>query len=275
MNKKIYEFFLRFIGSEDDSTTQGLYKLFQVALFAIVIVFFINLLSLGKSSFGEWGDFFGGVLNPILTFLTFMGLLITIVIQQKELKEARAEFKRSADALDEQSISMKRQSFENTFFQMLTQHNEIINSIDLVNAETSVTTRGRDCFKVFYNRLAKEYRSNEKKGNGKYSHESIAKLAYKNFWRDHESELAHYFRFLFNFIRFVDESEFKEGLYIKLLRAQLSERELLLLFYNTLTEQGKAFYPYVYEYQLFDNMPKMKILNKDHLELFEKQAYGE
>jgi hypothetical protein len=34
---------------------------------------------------GEWGDFFGGVLNPLLTFLTFMGLLITIILQQQEL----------------------------------------------------------------------------------------------------------------------------------------------------------------------------------------------
>ena len=100
---------------------------------AIFLVFLVNLLSIGKSGFGEWGDFFGGVLNPILTFLTFMGLLITIVIQQKELRESRRELKRSADALLEQVDNSRQQNFETTFFQMLATHNRIVDSIDLVS----------------------------------------------------------------------------------------------------------------------------------------------
>ncbi|GEP10257.1 hypothetical protein MGN01_21020 [Methylobacterium gnaphalii] len=40
---------------------------------------------------GQVGDFFGGVLNPLLTFLTFIGVLATIFLQREELKETREE----------------------------------------------------------------------------------------------------------------------------------------------------------------------------------------
>jgi uncharacterized protein YoxC len=65
---------------------------------------------------GQWGDLFGGFVTPILTFLTFMGLLITITTQKKELKETREELKRSTEALLSQHDAINRQIFESTFF---------------------------------------------------------------------------------------------------------------------------------------------------------------
>ncbi len=88
-NKKLDTFFNIFF--EDK---KGLQKLFKLAVFGVALVFAINLL-FNREGFGAWGDFMGGVLNPILSFLTFMGLLITIVLQQKELSEARVEFARN------------------------------------------------------------------------------------------------------------------------------------------------------------------------------------
>lgn len=40
---------------------------------------------------GQFGDFVGGVLNPIFSFLAFCGLLYTVNLQRAELKEARNE----------------------------------------------------------------------------------------------------------------------------------------------------------------------------------------
>lgn len=275
ISKKAYEAFLDIVDGEDSRTTKALYRLFLIAATAVLLVLFVNLFSIGKSSFGEWGDFFGGVLNPILTFLTFMGLLITIVIQQTELKESRKEFKRSADALDDQSKSLKKQNFESTFFQMLSLHNDIVNSVDLVEKESGNITKGRDCFRVFYTRLARLYRETKNKGKGKYPPESIAQVSYTLFWKDHQAELGHYFRYLYNLIKFVDESEFSEGLYIKLIRAQLSDQELFLLFYNSISVQGQKFRSYIEKYELFDNMPIIRILDESHLKLYPEKAYGE
>jgi hypothetical protein len=50
----------------------------------------INNRSLSSSpeQWGQFGDFFGGTLNPIYALLAFMGVLITIHLQAKQLEEA-------------------------------------------------------------------------------------------------------------------------------------------------------------------------------------------
>lgn len=40
------------------------------------------------SAYGQMGDFFGGLLNPVLAFASFMALLYTISIQSKELRHS-------------------------------------------------------------------------------------------------------------------------------------------------------------------------------------------
>jgi len=122
--------FLNLIGQTKDQTSRNLYRLFKIAAFATLIVFFINLTSLfGSPSYGTFGDFFGGILNPILTFLTFMGLLITIVLQQKELALTRQELHTSALALSQQAETQEKQRFEDTFFALLEQHNRLLDKI--------------------------------------------------------------------------------------------------------------------------------------------------
>lgn len=62
-------------------------------------------------------------------------------------------------------------------------------------------------------------------------------------------------------------------LYMNLLRAQLSDQELLLLFYNGLSPSGAAFKPLIEEWALLDNMPVIKLLDKSHSSLYENSAF--
>ncbi|RKR70981.1 hypothetical protein [Marinobacter nauticus] len=55
----------------------------------------------------QFGDFFGGVLNPLYAFLAFLALLYTINLQRTELKQVRSEFRRSADAAQQQIDHLK------------------------------------------------------------------------------------------------------------------------------------------------------------------------
>ena len=266
-NQKLYRAFRGLVAPRGRNSIRSLYRLFQFAIGALTLVLVVNLLSIGKSSFGEWGDFFGGVLNPIFTLLTFTGVLITIVLQQTELRESRAEMRRSADALQEQTKSLQRQNFESTFFQMLSVHTALVGAIDLVDDENR-TTRGRDCFNVFYTRLNKIYREQLEKSNGKYSDDNVLNLSYQLFWKKHQVELGHYFRYLYNIVRFVKESAYVDGPYIRLLRAQLSDQETLLLFYNCIaSEHGGRFKTLAEDFSLLDNMPKIRVLKERHLQL--------
>lgn len=273
-----YRSFIGFVGNSGGAITKSLYKLFVFACYAVITVLCVNLLSIGKSSFGEWGDFFGGVLNPILTFLTFMGLLLTIVLQNRELRETRVEAKRSADALVSQNEVSDKQLFEQTLFNMLSLHQQILGAIDIYNTSTKQTTLGRDCIKVFFERYTKEASGLGMGAN--FDNKSLEKelrhldRIWDKFWVSHKSELGHYFRFLYNIIRFVDESKVDKVTYIRIVRSQLSDQELALLFYNCLSVHGREkFKPLVERYALFDNLPITMLIKREHSDLYANSAY--
>jgi uncharacterized membrane protein len=106
-------------------------------IFGRYFTYFKGDLSNAHGDWGTFGDYIGGTLNPILSFLSLIALLATIVLQSKELKLSRKELKRSASAqedtkaiLRKQSETLERQQFESTFFSMLDQHNKVLESLN-------------------------------------------------------------------------------------------------------------------------------------------------
>lgn len=158
---------------------------------------------------------------------------------------------------------MEKQNFESTFFQLLRVHNEIVNGIDLVK-ESRITT-GRDCFPVFLSRLKSEFRPSDR-----LSMDKNIDNAYERFYTKNQSEIGHYFRYLYNMIKFVDNSNISDKrFYTNIIRAQLSNDEMALLFYNCISSKGKMkFKPYVIEYSLLKNMPFSLLFDQGHKELY-------
>jgi Putative phage abortive infection protein len=250
---------------------RGVVSLFFAAFVSIVILTVVGLLYPKKYiGLGAWGDFFGGVANPLLTFLAFAAVLVTVWLQHEELGLSRKELSRSANALEKQIESIRKQNFENTFFQMLTIHNNIVNSIDLVSTGKP-NQYGRDCFSTFYTRLTKLLRDEQTKKT--IGAANMLPRAYQNFWKDHQPELGHYYRYLYRFVLFIKEKDDDADFYMNLLRAQLSDQELLLLFYNALSPSGAPFKLLIEEWALLDNMPRIKLLEQAHYNFFEFTAY--
>jgi hypothetical protein len=234
---------------------------------------------------GTWGDFVGGTLNPILTFATFIGLLYTIHLQQRELRLTRnelrltrEEFERSSNALEAQNLTTKQQRFENTLFSMIEMLNQIVNAMDVVVGDKKIT--GRDCFTRFYNSIHKLYNMSNKRDfnwTTKIIDDSdglIAIGSYNRIYDGLQTDLAHYFRVLYNIFRYIDQSEFADGIYAKLLRAQLSNQELLIIFYNNATQRGKAFAALAERFELYDNLNTEQLLRPEHIELASKKSFG-
>lgn len=273
---KFYRAFVRLLSPRRSTSLRHLFYLFCCALATLLGIIVYGVYRINELTPNEWGDYFGGVANPLLTFLTFTGLLITIILQQTELRETRKELKRSADALSAQNESRKKQNFESTFFQMLTIHNTIVNSIDLVN-DNGIRTHGRDCFSVFYKRLATKYKEKELSNNNINANKLFLRdsltAAYEDFWGRHQSELGHYYRYLYNIFRFIKDEGQEAGPYIRLMRAQLSDQELVMLFYNCITKNGGNFTPLVVEFSLLNNMPKTKALDQAHLKILPEKAF--
>lgn len=190
-----------------------------------------------------------------------MGVLLTIIIQRVELTLTRDEMKRSASALEGQVLEFKSQKIESMFFQMLNLHNNIVNSLDIKRGTAEF--EGRDCFTFYVQRLSKYY--NEIKFPEHCSDIEKINKTYAHFWSIYRQDLGHYFRFLFNFIRIVDSSNSEKiEIYVKLIRAQLSDYELVIIFYNCLSEYGKSFERFVHKYDLFDNLDEKLLLRSEH-----------
>lgn len=242
--KKVFRAFINLVGKTKDKTTKHLFYIFRFALFSSIFVLLLNLLlrlnflGLSEWKLGEFGDFFGGVLNPILTFLMFLGLLITIVMQKTELALARREFSRTADALAEQSESGKQQILENTFFNMLKIHNENIDSLVFNNSvlccainTNNADTSGRAVFGSIVSWIYEE------------NHPEKSLENYSKFQDTENHIVGHYFRGLFQILKFINDSSCSDELkfkYARILRAQLSTNELSILFFNCICKSVDA-----------------------------------
>lgn len=107
-----------------------------VAAFIFVLERYINNfktfpIANDSATWGTFGDYLGGTLNPIISFLALIGLLYTIHQQAQEMKATRDELERTAEQQSRQSEIFNLQQFESTFFSLLEQHNKVVERIEV------------------------------------------------------------------------------------------------------------------------------------------------
>nr|WP_088190309.1 putative phage abortive infection protein [Pseudomonas sp. A46] len=116
------------------------------------------------------------------------------------------------------------------------------------------------------------------------------RLAYTKAAELHVDNYSHYFRNLYHTLRFVKESQLIEdserNRYAKIVRSQLSEPELLTLFYNSLTkielagrEKMELGYPkmgrLLHDFDILQNLPPRSVLHPIHLTIFKNNYKAE
>jgi hypothetical protein len=199
---------------------------------------------------GTFGDKFGFI-NSLFSGLAFVGLIAAILLQQEELKNTQEIMKDQKEEFKTQNNSIKLQNFEGTFFQLLRNFNDIIDGVDIKTGNENHT--GRDGIYMIFQRLAGIAR----KRGAQWSWKEI----YEEFYKSNSHEIAHYFRILYRLFRYIEEKALEgDGeFYAKIVRAQLSRYETILLFYNVLSPHGEKFKTQVNKYQL------LKFVNPDDL----------
>ncbi len=245
----------------------------------------------GRTTNEEWahfGEFFGGTLSAIFGFLSLLALLLTLFMQRYQLVQAE-EVSRATDAeLRRQRAALSRQTFESTFFSLLEFHQGLVRGIDLVSkTDPARVTRGRDCLRVLYKRLLSRLKKfGDRESRREMSHEQRVKQirdAYGGFWARNNSELAHYFRTLYRIFKFIDEAEVfapgdekaRKQEYAGIARAQISNPELALLFYNGLSSEGEKFKTLIERYKVLENMTLDDLHDAAvDVRLYERSAYG-
>lgn len=288
----MYKWFENFIfQKEEKQIINNLYFLFKSALIVGTIIIFISISIMSiqfcldidmkiSEVFGVFGDFIGGSLNPIFTFLTFMGLLITIMLQQTELKESRIEFTKSANALIEQSKSLQKQNFENTFFNLIDLYNGILANLEMsyynsgqsqIYTARKVFTYIERCICISNQKMTQDAYGQPIEGPKKhYSLETFSNYA---------KDLRHYFRIIYQILKFIDNANITNDeklFYSNIFRSQFSDAELLTLFFNCLSKYGKEkFKPLVEKYEFFEHLVINEKFLLCDLREYDSYAFGE
>lgn len=202
---------------------------------------------------GAFGDSFG-TLNALFSGLAFSGVLITLLLQRKDLLEAR--------------IQASSQQIESQFYNMLALQQNIVSGFD-VKEDGALLSSGRDCFKVWYRFFEDEFEKN------KLSENLGLDEAYEVMWLKYQGHLGLYFRSLNSIFRFVSECghpDSKKFGYI--VRSFLSDFELVVLYYNCINQRGRGFKKYASQYALFDNLDVDMLLDVGELDNFDARTFG-
>ena len=252
------------------------------------IYFYWEKITATKFELNLLGDFMGGTVASVWSlagllfiYVAFLGqkqqLLnqqLEILYSQLEVKYTRLELSGQKEEMKEQNMTLRSQQFENTFFQLLNLLNSIVDSFKIRNfASNVITDSGRDCLVTFYSYFFREIQSES--FSNKLELKDVIKK-YEAVYKSNKSDLSHYFRTLYHIVKFVDQSDIEnKKQYISIIRAQLSNIEQALLFYNCLHENGREkFKPLIEKYALFKNIDRSLILSEEHFDEYDESAYG-
>jgi hypothetical protein len=247
----------------------------------------INLL-------GSMGEYIGGLVGSlwalagvILFYETLKFQRTELIMQREELGYQRTEIMEQTNQYIIQNQTLITRKMEGTFFQLISLHNEIVHSLHLdfeshpsYQGKTSTIANGRYCFNYFYKFFYKTFSDNiDLTGVASSETEDInliIKESFKTFFTEFQEDIGHYYRNLFNLALYVDKSKLNaKKFYCNLIRSLLSNYELVLLFYYCLSDYGAKMKILTEKYSLFVQLPENELLDKRHMNLFDKKAFEE
>lgn len=255
------EFFLSFKGL--------LALLAATCIVWLVYAIFVSITVTDWEKRGQSGDMFGGI-TALFSGLAFAGLVYTLFVQKKELQYQREELARlveeqaefrvhlaaQAQYLEAQHTQMSQQTFENTFFALLSQFREFKQSISWRD-ETGQKALNKVCKYV----IPSDHFMGEM-----HARQSIQpNKRYLENYNNSREVLAPYFRHIFNILKFVKMSGIQNAkTYTNFLRADLNHLELAALCLNGSSEFGREkMAPLLKEYDFLKHFDTWKLFESD------------
>ncbi|WP_407524624.1 putative phage abortive infection protein [Lacibacter sp. MH-610] len=168
-----------------------------------------------------------------------------------------------------------RQNFSNNFLKLIDQHHKLVDNINTVVygiSTESNPSKGRAFFDDLAHRITIDYnwssggtravsnldiKPNADIQVGESTGKDKLMKIYEYYFHVYQSDIGHYFRNLYRIVRYAERAPFSSKFkreHVKMLRAQLSNYELLLLAYNGLYDYGKKFHPLIEKYELIKTL---------------------
>ncbi|MDG3556347.1 putative phage abortive infection protein [Acinetobacter bereziniae] len=275
-----------------------------ILIVGVLGIYFFNFhgeIDSNQGTWGTFGDFVGGTLNPVLAALAFYWLTSSIRLQLQELRDTRDVLKDTSDhqktiaLLEEQNVRTQEkililqndslekqiqsaieqqqqiaiQNFENIFFELLKTKNDVIQDITCEYKRITLENKsGSEIIKL----RGKEAISHHIK-YFKTNFEGTWKEYYENFL---VGSFSTYFRVCYQIVRLIDNNDalknfddfdgkgysHKQKQYFDIFKATLQQSELESLFFNGLNGYNK-YKKIIEKYGLFE--PLLIDVGKDGL----------
>jgi hypothetical protein len=219
-----------------------------------------ELINLEKSAW--FGDFIGGAVGTIFSFVGVILLFETLSLQRKEFKSSNEVY--------------QHQQFDNAFFELLNLHKENLKSFKTVTL-TGESKEGRDFFIYQKEYLQNIFVPTNSLSANKRNAVDLFRIFYVNF----EDSFSIYFKTLYQIYSLIKNSEIlgkHQAKYSKILRAQLSDAELFFIRYNAMTELGQQSAEYINIFNILKHLSHFELLEFKHwwsqLSKFERNGLG-
>lgn len=300
-----------------DKETKSDYSILVVLVIVVLVIYvlswvFVDCVYNDGTDRGTFGDKFGAV-NALFSGLAFAGLIFTIVLQRKELSLQREELQLTRQEMSDQTAEFEKQNstlqlqrFENTFFQLLNQFEQITSNLSFSYMENTDCKEyypegdepaypleqkrsvivGRELFRHAFEEVPHYFKVvNAILPDGTMKVNGMRGLLNKKGMKGYmdsftPSYFDHYFRLMYRILKFVDNTkliaEEDKYEYTCILRALLSRYELVWLYYNGLSDYGsKKFKPLIEKYSMLQNLREELLVDKCKTSLeYAKTAYN-
>lgn len=268
----------------------------MIVLGAIVFIVFGDWefsFTLSEEKVGQFGDFVGGVVGTILAFVGVILYYIALTEQRKDIDINRETLLTQVKALDQQIEEFKAQTEElqetrkvyeeqtNLYREQTNYYQQQVKELKIQTKTSSLQHFNSEFYSllnVFINiknkceSLINNILETLHKKRQHYKDEEICNnlswiiKEYTNLYYDNSKSLSIYFKTLYRLLKMIDdsiiESDHKQR-YAKTLRSQLSENELLIIYYDYYSVLGEKVKILANKYKLLKHLNLMDKLEID------------
>ncbi|WP_380053753.1 putative phage abortive infection protein [Falsihalocynthiibacter sp. SS001] len=209
-----------------DTPSIWLALIFAVLVIAVIGLnwYFVHPLA----NRGTFGDMFGAA-NSVFTGLAFVGVVYAIRLQHHEvgllnteLQISKSMVRKQQELAEQQIVHLNVQQFEGSFFNFFNVFVGLVEKIEIREGATREKYTGKGVLSSMLYDV-----------DGTLSNDTAisSEAAYEKLYETQNSVLGHYFRTLSNLVKLVDSSSItNKRLYTNLIRAQLTDDEVMLLY---------------------------------------------
>ena len=214
-----------------------------VLILAILFVYFCTFhygLSNSNADFGTFGDYFGGTIGAIMSLISVVLIYIT--------------YREQVEFSNTQFAQANKLAFHQNFFSLLNVQRDIIKSFEIrltdpIETDKEVEYKGYAAIVKLDSDLKSSmsqfsYESDLENWDFEHIREKVNILYREVIEAYGDLTLGHYFRHLYHLLSFIDKNAVDDKKqYYDFVQSQMSNEELMLLFYDALSDYG---YPKMY-----------------------------